>query len=62
MSKINKESVITISNSTLLAIVRRDEANKIKIYTTEEVNMETIEKMLKHLAKEDETDTITSTK
>ena len=61
MSKINKESVITISNSTLLAIVRRDEANKIKIYTTEEVNMETIEKMLKHLAK-DETDTITSTK
>ena len=54
MSKINKESVLTISNSHLIAIARRDESNKVTLYTCEPVNMETLEKMLTHLTNKNE--------
>ena len=54
MAKINKESVLTISNAELLAIVRREEKGVV-VYTTQEVNMELIEKMLTHLVGKDET-------
>lgn len=53
MPKINKENVLTISNSNLLAIAKRDESNKITMYTVEPVNMETLEKMLIHLTREE---------
>ena len=58
MSKVNKENLLTISNSKLLAVARRDEETKrIVLYTVEEVTLEVLEKMLKHLVREETDET-----
>jgi len=48
MSKITKENCLLISNSELLALVRREERGAV-IYIAKEANMEEIEKTLIHL-------------
>ena len=54
MAKIDKKNLITISNSELLAVAGIDEkTRKVTLYTLEEVTMETLEKMLKHLTNDE---------
>ena len=55
--KVTKENVILLQNSQLIGMVRRDEkTGRPTLYATEPMDMELVEKLFKHLLK-DETPT-----